>query len=259
MPIFDTHCHLGLDGAVAPAEEHARAVAADVDALLVVGIDAATSEAARALSRLPGVRWSAGLHPNDATRFDADWPAIAALARDPSCAAIGETGMDCFRDRTPLAQQERSLRAHLALARELDLPVVFHCRDAFAPMFAVLRSEPPVRGVMHCFSGGVDEARQALDLGLLLSFAGPLTYPKNDALRAAAAFAPADRILVETDAPFLPPQRRRGQRNEPAYIVETLTALAIARGVDFAAAAAATYANARALFDRRSTTAVPAG
>jgi Tat protein secretion system quality control protein TatD with DNase activity len=192
VPIFDTHCHLGLDGAVAPAEEHARAVAADVDALLVVGIDAATSAAARALAHLPGVRWSAGLHPNDATRFAAEWPAIAAL-----------------------------------------------------------RSEPPVRGVMHCFSGGVDEARQALDLGLHLSFAGPLTYPKNDALRAAAAFAPADRILVETDAPFLPPQRRRGQRNEPAYIVETLTALAVARGVDFAAAAAATYGNARALFDRR--------
>jgi TatD DNase family protein len=250
VPIFDTHCHLGLDGAAPPAEEHARALAADVAAMLVVGIDAATSAAARALAALPGVRWSAGLHPNDANRFDAEWPSIAALARDPSCAAIGETGMDCFRDRTPIGEQERSLRAHLALARELDLPVVLHCRDAFAPMFAVLRSEPPVRGVMHCFSGGVEEARQALDLGLHLSFAGPLTYPRNDALRAAAAFAPDDRILVETDAPFLPPQRRRGQRNEPAYIVETVAALAAARGVAPAAAAAQTYRNACALFDR---------
>jgi TatD DNase family protein len=159
--------------------------------------------------------------------------------------------MDCFRDRTPLDQQERSLRAHLQLARELDLPVVLHCRDAFAPLFAVLRSEPRVRGVMHCFSGGLEQAREALDLGLHLSFAGPLTYPKNDALRAVAAFAPADRVLVETDAPFLPPQRRRGQRNEPAWVVETLATLATARGQTLADAAALTFANACNLFDRR--------
>jgi TatD DNase family protein len=248
MQVFDTHCHLGLDGKAAPDDEHARAVAAGVTGRLVVGIDAASSASARGLARLPGVRWSAGLHPNDASRFDDDWPAIEALAREPGCAALGETGMDCYRDRTPLEQQERSLRAHLALARELDLPVVFHCRDAFAPMFAVLRSEPCVRGVMHCFSGGDAEARQALALGLHLSFAGPLTYPKNDALRAVAASAPADRILVETDAPFLPPQRFRGKRNEPAYVVETLAALAAARAIPLEQAAALTFANATALF-----------
>ncbi|MBM3972818.1 MAG: TatD family deoxyribonuclease [Planctomycetes bacterium] len=250
MEVFDTHCHLGLDGKATPDDEHARAVAAGVTGMLVVGIDAATSAAARSLARLPGVRWSAGLHPNDASRFAAEWPAIAELARDPTCCAIGETGMDCFRDRTPLDRQEQSLRAHLQLAREFGLPVIFHCRDAFAPLFAVLRGEPLVRGVMHCFSGGVDEARQALDLGLSLSFAGPLTYPKNEALRAAAAFAPADRVLVETDAPFLPPQKRRGQRNEPAYVVETLATLAAVRGIALADAAAQTFANACALFVR---------
>jgi TatD DNase family protein len=101
---------------------------------------------------------------------------------------------------------------------------------------------------MHCFSGGLAEAEQALDLGLCLSFAGPLTYPKNDTLRAVAAWAPADRILVETDAPFLPPQRRRGQRNEPAYVVETLATLAAVRGVTLEQAAAQTFANAVALF-----------
>ena len=248
MQVYDTHCHLGLDGKVAPAVEHARAVAAHVTGMLVVGIDAATSRAARDLAHLPGVRWSAGLHPNDSSRFDAEWAELVALAKTPGCAAIGETGLDTFRDRTPLAQQERSLRAHLQLARERDLPVIFHCRDAFAPLLAVLRSEPPVRGVMHCFSGGVDEARQSLDLGLSLSFAGPLTYPKNDALRAAAAFAPADRIVVETDAPFLPPQRRRGQRNEPAFVVETLTTLATVRGISLEQAAAVTFANATMLF-----------
>jgi TatD DNase family protein len=248
MQVYDTHCHLGLDGKVPPADEHARAAAAGVTHLMVVGVDAATSRAARDLQHLTGVRWSAGLHPNDSTRLDDEWPAIEALARDPSCAAIGETGLDCFRDRTPLEQQERSLRRHLALARELDLPVIFHCRDAFAPLFAVLQGEPPVRGVMHCFSGGLDEARTALDLGLLLSFAGPLTYPKNDALRAVAAWAPAERILVETDAPFLPPQTLRGKRNEPAFIVQTVQALAAARGLSLAAAAEQTLQNALGLF-----------
>ena len=248
MHVYDTHCHLGLDGKVDPNEEHARAAAAEVTHLLVVGIDAASSRAARELRRLPGVRWSTGLHPNDSSRLFEEWPVIEELARDPDCTAIGETGMDCFRDRTPLAQQEVSLRRHLALARELDLPVIFHCRDAFAPMFAVLHDEPPVRGVMHCFSGGRDEARTALDLGLLLSFAGPLTYPKNDVLRDVAGWAPADRILVETDAPFLPPQRLRGKRNEPAFLVQTLQTLADARGMPLGAAADLTFGNAMQLF-----------
>lgn len=248
MQVYDTHCHIGLDGKVDPADDHARAAAAAVTAMLVVGVDAASSAAARALRRLAGVRWSAGLHPNDSSRLDDEWPTIEALAREPDCTAIGETGLDCFRDRTPLSQQERSLRTHLALARELDLPVVFHCRDAFAPLYAVLRDEPTVRGVMHCFSGGVDEARTALDLGLHLSFAGPLTYPKNEALRGVARWAPADRILVETDAPFLPPQRLRGKRNEPAFVVQTVQALADARGISLAAAADLTFGNAVALF-----------
>lgn len=248
MQVYDTHCHIGLDGKVDPATDHARALAAGVSRLLVVGIDAATSRAAQALATLPGVRWSAGLHPNDASRLTAERDDLAALARQPGCAAIGETGMDCFRDRTPLAQQEESLRWHLALARELDLPVIFHCRDAYVPMFAVLRDEAPVRGVMHCFSGGLAEAREALDLGYSLSFAGPLTYPKNDALREVARFAPADRIVVETDAPFLPPQGQRGKRNEPAYVVQTLQALALARGESLATAAERTFANATRLF-----------
>lgn len=248
MQVYDTHCHIGLDGKASPADEHARAVAAAVTHLLVVGVDAASSRAARELAHLPGVRWSAGLHPNDATRFDAEWADVEALARDPDCTAIGETGLDCYRDRTPLPQQEHSLRAHLALARELDLPVIFHCRDAFAPLFTVLRREPRVRGVMHCFSGGLDDAREALDLGLFLSFAGPLTYPKNDALRAVAKWAPADRILVETDAPFLPPQKHRGQRNEPAYIIQTLQALASVRDLPLVDAAALTFTNATTLF-----------
>jgi TatD DNase family protein len=248
MQVFDTHCHLGLDGKVSPQEEHARAVAAGVTDFCVVGIDAGTSAAAAELSALPGVRWSAGLHPNDATRFCDEWPAIERLARTPGCAAIGETGIDCFRDRTPLDRQIESLHRHVELARELGLAVIFHCRDAFAPLFEQLARYGTVRGVMHCFSGGVDEARRSLDLGLDLSFAGPLTYPKNDELRRAAAFAPLERIHVETDAPFLPPQPYRGKRNEPAYVVLTLQTLAECRGIDLRTAAAATHANGLRLF-----------
>lgn len=248
MQVYDSHCHIGLDGKVAPEDDHSRAVAASVGALLVVGIDAPTSQAARELARLPGVRWSAGLHPNDSTKFNEQWPTIDELAREPSCVAVGETGLDCFRDRTPLEQQEHSLRAHLALARELDKPVIFHCRDAFEPLFRLLDDEQPVRGVMHCFSGGIPEAKKSLELGLHLSFAGPLTYPKNDVLREACAYAPIDRILVETDAPFLPPQSRRGRRNEPALIIETLTRLAEVRGLSLEDAAAATYDNTIRLF-----------
>ncbi len=248
MQVYDSHCHIGLDGKVAPEDDHSRAVAASVGALLVVGIDAATSQAARELSSLPGVRWSAGLHPNDSAKFEEEWPIISQLAHDKTCVAVGETGLDCFRDRTPLDQQEASLRAHLALARELDKPVIFHCRDAFEPLFKLLDNEEPVRGVMHCFSGGIPEAQKSLELGLHLSFAGPLTYPKNDALRAACAFAPIDRILVETDAPFLPPQSKRGRRNEPALVIETLTKLAEVRSLSLEEAAAATYKNAIELF-----------
>ena len=248
MDVFDTHRHLGYDADSDPRAEHARAVAAGVTGMLVVATNAASSQRARELASLPGVRWSAGLHPNDATRFAAEWAAIEALAREPGCAAIGETGLDCYRDRAPLDQQQASLRAHLALARELDLPVILHCRDAAEPLFVVLRSEPPCRGVMHCFSGGLEEAREALDLGLFVSFAGPLTYPKNDLLRSVAKFVPADRMVVETDAPFLPPQPFRGKRNEPAYVVHTLQVLANVRGLSLEDAAAITFANAVALF-----------
>lgn len=248
MQIFDTHCHLGYDADHDPEVDHAHAVETGVTAMVIVAIDAASGARARELSRLSGVRWSAGLHPNDAGRFEADWPTIETQAREPACAAIGETGLDCYRDRTPLDQQETSLRRHLALARELDKPVILHCRDAFEPLFALLSSEPRTEGVMHCFSGTVNEARIALDLGLYISFAGPLTYPKNDALREAAKFVPSDRVLVETDAPFLPPQGFRGKRNHPALIVHTVTKLAEVRGLAVEDAAALTFENAERLF-----------
>lgn len=249
---FDTHCHLGLDDHGDPQAEHARAVAEGVTDMLVVGIDAATSRAARDLARrLAGARWSAGLHPNDATRFDAEWDALAALAREPDCCAIGETGLDFYRDRASREEQERSLHAHLDLAKELSLPVVLHCRDAMPALLDLLSARAPVHGVMHCFSGTRDDALRAVDLGLSISFAAPLTYPKNAALREAAAAVPAERLLVETDAPFLPPQSRRGRRNEPAFVIETLTTLAQVRSSSVAEVAERTHANACAMFAAR--------
>lgn len=197
---------------------------------------------------LDGVYHSAGLHPNDASKLDADWEELEAMARTDACIAVGETGLDFFRDWTTPDQQIPSFERHLELARELDKPVIVHCRDAFERTFEVIRAFPGVRGVMHCFSGTVREADRALELGFYLSFAGPLTYKKSDDLRDAARHAPSDRVLVETDAPFLPPQSRRGKRNEPALIVETLTKLAEVRELAFDAAAELTTANARRLF-----------
>jgi TatD DNase family protein len=249
MRIYDTHCHLGLDDGGDPAAEHARAAAAAVTDLMLVGIDGASSARARTLAAtLAGARWSAGLHPNDSGRFAAEWDAITALAAAPDCAAIGETGLDFFRDRASPLAQRASLVAHLDLAHVRDLPVILHCRNALPQLLGILADRAPVRGVLHCFSGTAADAEQAVALGLYVSFAAPLTYPNSAALRAAAAAVREDRLLVETDAPFLPPQSRRGARNEPAFLRETLAVLAAVRGWDLDQAAAVTYGNAVALF-----------
>jgi TatD DNase family protein len=254
--VFDTHCHLALEDGASDAEAWLeRARAAGVARILDVGIDLATSRRARERSQRHGplrggvsVQWTAGLHPNESGALAEQWEELVALISDPSCAAIGETGLDLYRDRAPLARQIESFERHLDLARALDRPVVIHCRDAFAQVFAVVRGFPGVRGVLHCFTGDTGDARAALELGLFVSFAGPLTYPRSDPLRAAARFVPADRCLVETDAPFLPPQAHRGKQNEPAWVVLTLARLAEERGVAFSEMAEATSRNGGYLF-----------
>lgn len=246
--IFDTHCHLGY-ASEDPAETTAHAQAAGVTRLLTVGIDLTSSRRARDLATdEPTVFHAAGLHPNSARQLEDDWPGLEELARESSCVAIGETGLDYYRDHATPAEQKVALRAHLQLAVELQMPVIIHTRDAFEDIFKELAAFPSVTGVLHCFSGGVDEARRALELGYYLSFAGPITYPRNQALRAAAAFAPENRILVETDAPFLPPQKRRGQSNRPGYIIETVEQLAQVRKISFDEAAQITTSNGRRLF-----------
>jgi TatD DNase family protein len=194
---------------------------------------------------------SVGLHPNDAgtvAGLEARLAPLEQLARDGGFAAVGETGLDFYRDSAEPAAQERALLQHLDWARELGLPVILHCRQAAARLAQLVAPRAPLRGVMHCFSEGPEWVEPFLACGLHVSFAGNLSYPKSEALRAAARAVPRDRILLETDAPFLAPQPRRGRPNEPAFLPFTLSALAAARGEEPEGLAATTWDNACALF-----------
>jgi TatD DNase family protein len=250
--IVDSHAHLYFEHFQADrAAVLTAARAAGVVAFVNVGTDAETTRLSFELAATePDVFPTAGVHPNDAHVIDeTEWAIVESYARRPACVGIGETGLDWFRNADRRVEQIAAFERQLSWARELGRPVVIHCREAFADVYETFaRAGRGVRGVMHCFSGGPDEARRALDLGLALSFAAPLTYKKNDALRAAAALAPADRVLVETDCPFLPPEGRRGKRNEPAYLPATVDALARARGLRPEEAAELAARNAAALF-----------
>ncbi len=256
-PLIDTHCHLDDERFAGDLEDLlSRMREAGVAAAVTVGTDAPSCRwsADLAASR-PEVFAAVGFHPTEAGRplAESDWETLAALARRDRVVAVGETGLDWHGDRAPRDAQRAHFARHLAIARAAGKPVVIHCRDAYADCLAQLRAAcpPPIRGVMHCFAGTSDDARAALDLGLHLSFAAPVGYPGSHALRAVARAAPADRIVVETDAPWLPPQARRGRRNEPAFIAETAAALAAARGIPVGELAGITTKNARDLFGIR--------
>jgi TatD DNase family protein len=252
LELFDTHAHLDVREFDADRDAVlARARAAGVRRILTVGTDAESSRAAIALAgREPDVWATVGIHPHDAGAADeAALAEVERLAREPRVAAIGEIGLDFFRNLSPREAQERVFRRLLALARQVRKPVVVHCRDAHAETLAVLAEERAgeVSGIMHCFSGDVDVARRCLDLGLLISLAGPVTYPNPRALPDVARFVPGDRLVVETDCPFLPPQGYRGQRNEPAYVALTAARVAELRGEPLEALARRMSENARRL------------
>jgi TatD DNase family protein len=249
--LFDTHAHLHFpDFADDRDAVLQRARQAGVSRFLTIGTDVATSRAAVALAaREPDVWASVGIHPHDAVSADdAALAEIERLASAPRVVAIGETGLDFFRDLAPRDAQERAFRAQLALARRVRKPVVVHCRDDDETL-ALLASEGvrDTGGIMHCFSGDVGIARRCLDLGLLVSLAGPVTYPKPGALPEVARMVPADRLVVETDCPFLPPQGFRGKRNEPAHLAITAARVAELRGEPLPDLAARMSENARAL------------
>lgn len=245
----DTHCHLQM---IEEDDDDVVAAAAvdGVGTIVCVGIDesstAAAVEAARAFD---DVHATAGLHPHEARHLDGQWDAIAALARSAEVVGIGECGFDFYRDHSPHDAQEAAFRAQIALAKELGKALVIHTRDAWDDTFRVLDDEgPPPRLVFHCFSGGPQEAARCIELGAVLSIAGPVSYPRNDTLRDAARSAPLDRLVVETDAPFLSPQGFRGKTNYPSRVALVGAALAEALGRPVGEVAASTTATARHLF-----------
>jgi TatD DNase family protein len=251
--LFDTHAHLHFPDFDADRDAMlARARAAGVTRMVTIGTDVETSRASIALAgREPDVWATVGVHPHDAGEADeAAFAEIERLAESPRVVAIGEIGLDFFRDLSPRAAQERTLRRLLALARRLRKPAVVHCRDAHEETLAILAEERvgEVGGIMHCFSGDVAVARRCLDLGLLISLAGPVTYPNPRALPDVARLVPGDRLVIETDCPFLPPQGYRGKRNEPAYLAITAARVAELRGEPLDVFGARTSDNARALF-----------
>jgi TatD DNase family protein len=253
--VIDTHCHLAdpkfRDDVEAVIE---RAAAAGVSQLITVGAigpienDRMTVEIAE---RHENVFAAVGVHPHDAKDCSPDRISqIRALAASKKVVAIGETGLDFHYMHSPREAQEASLRSHLLLADETDLPIVIHCRDAEDRLVEIVRETglPRRGGVIHCFTGNADAVREFLALGLYISFSGILTFKNSAPIRAAAALVPDDRVMVETDAPYLAPEPYRGKRNEPAYVQRTLEILANTRGIDAATLGLQVLANAALLF-----------
>jgi TatD DNase family protein len=256
--VIDTHCHLGLCEAP-EAELVADARAVGVRRMLSVGIDEdAGAEAIATAERHEQVLAAVGRHPNGAGGFDDDAAArLERLAAHPRVAAVGETGLDYYRDRAPRDDQRRAFRAQIAIARRLAKPLVIHVRDggqttdgeALAETFAILRDEADgVTVVLHCFSAPPQRAAEAGEAGWYCSFAGNLTYPNAVSLREAAGAVPEQLLLVETDAPFLAPQPVRGRPNQPANVVAVAEQLAEIRGVSYPQLEAIVEANAARVF-----------
>jgi TatD DNase family protein len=247
--VIDSHAHLDHCSRD-EADLIADAERAGVRRVLAIGMDGASCRAALAAAEaFPQVHAAIGRHPNSATGFDdADLAELEALAAHERCVAIGETGLDHYRDHTPREDQVRAFAAQMDLARRVGKPVVIHTRAAEDDTLAMLDEHGAgLRVVMHCFSMP-DRLDECLDRGYWISFAGNLTYPKSDELRAAATRVPQDRLLVETDAPYLAAQPVRGQENEPRHVVHTARALAETRGVEYEELEAAVERNAAEVF-----------
>ena len=247
--LVDSHCHLFLLDRD-PTEVVAESRTAGVEALVCVGIDPASSRRSLELAeRFRGVFATAGMHPHTARDLDAGaGAAIEEMLGNPLVVAVGETGLDFHRNLSPREDQERAFRAHIGLSRESGKPLVVHCRDAWPEVLQLLDEGSAERVVLHCFSGDRDVARECAARGYYLSFAGNLTYPRNGHLREAAAAVALDRILVETDSPFLPPQPLRGRENSPARVGLVVAAVAQARGEEVGVIARAVSDNARRAF-----------
>ncbi len=248
----DTHCHLFLlDGDPAEAVENGSGRGVSTPSSASVSTQGRAVARSSSPTSFPGVCATAGMHPHDASAFDAEAAAeIEGLLANPLVVAVGECGLDFFRMRSPRPDQERALRAQVALAKAYDLPLVIHVRDAWPEILRVLDEGSAERVVLHCFSGDAEIAAGCAERGWFLSFAGNVTYPKNAHLREAAAAVPLDRILVETDSPFLAPQRLRGRDNSPSNVVDVIEAVALARDEPVEIVRETTAENARIAFPR---------
>jgi TatD DNase family protein len=248
MSWVDSHCHLQLDGRP-PAELLMRA--RDVDWLVVPGVDAASSQSAAALAAAHPDRLlaTAGLHPHDAGRWPLEGDRIAELAA--TAAAVGETGLDYYRNLSPPEAQRAAFAEHIRLAGALDKPLVVHCRDAFADLHRMLEgSGAGPRTVLHCWTGGPRWTRRFLDLGVTFSFAGPVAFETGDTVRRGASEVPPDRAMVETDTPYLAPPPHRHRPNEPAWVALVGAALARVWSLETAEVASLTSRRAATVFGR---------
>lgn len=253
---IDSHAHLTSDSVYPHVDELlARAQAAGVTRIVNICTDPDTLAKGLELhKRYPWVYNTAATTPHDVEKEGEEaFPYIAEQARLGNLVAVGETGLDYFHHHSPPEKQQHFLRRYLKLALECKLPVVIHCRDAFADFFKILDEEYMVNGshapgVLHCFTGTVGEAEQVLKRGWYLSLSGIVTFKKSDELRKVAEITPLDKLLVETDTPYLAPQSRRGKVNEPAFLVETAAMIALAKGVSVEEVARASSQNAERLF-----------
>ncbi|HTQ38664.1 MAG TPA: TatD family hydrolase [Pirellulales bacterium] len=254
MHLIDTHAHLDQEEFDSDrAEVIARAVAAGIERIVAIGVTADSSEVVvRLAAEFPAVYAAVGIQPNYCAQAKpGDWERVAELAASPKVVAIGETGLDRYWDYTPFDLQQDYFDRHLRLAKERNLPFVVHTRESDADVLAMLREahrRGVLRGVMHSFTGNAATAGECVEMGLCISFAGMVTFKKSADLRNVAGAVPADRVLVETDSPYLAPHPLRGKRNEPANLIHTAQALAGVRGVSFEEFCEQTSKNARTLF-----------
>ena len=257
MSLVDSHCHLDfpefapeLDAVIA------RANAAGVETMVSISTRLSTFPNVRAIAeRHKGIYCSVGVHPHEAKEEgpQATAETLIALAQHPKVVGVGETGLDFYYEHSPRAEQEAAFRAHIAASRATGLPLIVHTREAEADTARILADEMrkgAFPGLLHCFTSSRQLAETALELGLYISFSGILTFKKAEDLREVARIVPADRMLVETDAPYLAPVPHRGKRNEPAFVVETARVLASLRGMSEAELAATTSDNFYRLFAR---------
>ncbi len=243
----DTHCHLYDTRGVAQADVIAGARAAGVTTMITVGCDATTTASAIETAReYEGIYATAGLHPHEATH---GVDSILAFLDDPQVIAIGECGLDYYYDHSPRDTQRAAFAAQIQLAHERKLPLIVHTRDAWADTFDVFAAEGmPERTIFHCFTGGPEEATQCLNLGAYLSFSGIVTFKTARELHAAARMCPLDRMLAETDSPYLAPVPHRGRPNQPAFVTHVVDALAALREATTESVRRATVTNARLAF-----------